>query len=136
MDAPTQYVSAALSISPVDKVHYNIGYRISSVNGNQFFTDARSVNGSLHSSYQSPFVNFAWAMHPGLTWKAEYNYYGYGEGGASGTQSCSTSTALTSTVVPCASLPEPTGLTEPSSGLTASRNFRASNMTLGVHYEF
>jgi hypothetical protein len=81
-------------------------------------------------------MNLAWAMHPGLTWKAEYNYYGYGEGGPSGPQSCSTSTSLTSTVVPCASLPQPTGLTEPSSGLTAPRNFHANNVTLGVHYEF
>ncbi len=136
MDAPTQYGSAALSISPVNKFHSSIGYRISSVNGNQFFTDARSVNGSLNSKYQTPFMNLAWAMHPGLTWKAEYNYYGYGEGGPSGPQNCSTSTSLTSTVAPCTSFAQPTGLTESTAGLTAPRAFRASNMTLGVHYEF
>jgi hypothetical protein len=136
MDAPTQYVSAALTMSPVDKIHSSVGYRISSVSGNQFFADARSVNGSLHSAYQSPFMNLAWAMHPGLTWKAEYNYYGYGEGGPSGPQNCSTSTSLTSTVAPCTSFTEPTGLTESSAGLTAPRNFHANNVTLGVHYEF
>ncbi len=54
MDAPTQFGSASISISPGDKAHYNIGYRISSVNGNQFFNDARGVNGSLVSTYQSP----------------------------------------------------------------------------------
>ena len=109
---------------------------MSDVSGNQFFTDARSVNGSLDSKYESPFVNVAWTIHPGWIWKAEYNYYGYGEGGPSGPQDCSTSTSLTSTVVPCTSLPEQTGLTESSSGLTAPRNFHANNVTIGLHYEF
>ena len=136
MDAPTQYASVAVNLSPVKSIHTNIGYRISSVNGTQFFNDARAVNGSLNSAYQSPFVNVAWTIHSGWTWKAEYNYFGYGEGGPSGPEYCSTSTTLTSAVVPCASLPEPTGLTEPTSGLTAPRNFHANNVTIGVHYDF
>jgi opacity protein-like surface antigen len=136
MDAPTQYASVALTMSPVKSIHANIGYRISDVSGNQFFNDARAVNGSLDSKYQSPFVNVAWTIHPGWIWKAEYNYYGYGEGGPSGPQYCSTSTSATSAVVPCTSLPEPTGLTEPSSGLTSPRNFHANNVTIGMHYEF
>ena len=136
MDAPTQYGSAAVSLSPRKTLHSNIGYRISSVNGNQFFNDARAVNGSLVSSYQSPFVNLAWTIHTGLTWKAEYNFFGYGEGGPSGAPNCSTSTSLTSVVAPCASFSEPTGLTESPSGETAPRNFHANNITLGIHYEF
>jgi hypothetical protein len=136
MDAPTQSASAALSLSPAKSFHSNFGYRVSSVSGNQFFNDARAVNGSLNSSYQSPFVNLAWTLHPGLVWRAEYNYYGYGEGGPSGPQFCSTSTSLTSTVAPCASFSSPTGLTESSAGLTAARNFHANNVTLAVHYEF
>jgi hypothetical protein len=136
MDAPTQYGSVAIALSPVKSIHSNVGYRISAVNGNQFFNDARAVNGSLDSTYQSPFLNLAWTIHPGLIWKAEYNFYGYGEGGPSGSQYCSTSTSLTSTVVPCASLPEPTGLTESPAGLTAPRNFHANNVTLELHYEF
>jgi hypothetical protein len=136
MSAPTQYGSVAFTISPVAKFHSSVGYRVSDVNGNQFFTDARAVNGSLNSKYQTPYVNLAWAIRPGLIWKAEYNYYGYGEGGSSGPVDCSTSTSLTSTVVPCATLSSPTGLTEPTSGLTAPRTFHANNVTLGVHYEF
>jgi hypothetical protein len=136
MDAPTQFGSVSLSVSPVKSIHSDFGYRISSVNGNQFFNDARSVNGSLDSTYQSPFLKVAWTVHRGLIWKAEYNFYGYGEGGPSGPQFCSTSTTTTSTVVPCTSLPEPTGLTESPSGLTAPRNFHANNVTLGLHYEF
>jgi hypothetical protein len=142
MDAPTQYGSVSLNVSPIKPVRSNIGYRISSVNGNQFFNDARSVNGSLDSTYQSPFLNVAWTVHPGLIWKAEYNFYGYGEGGLSGPQNCSTSTSLISTVVPCTSLYQAanplsvTGLTESPAGLTAPRNFHANNVTLGLHYEF
>jgi hypothetical protein len=136
MDAPTQFGSAALSITPLKSIHSNLGYRISAVSGNQFFNDAREVNGSLVSSYQSPFVNVAWTIHPGWIWKAEYNYFGYGEGGPSGSPECSTSTSATSVVVPCTSLPEPTGLTEPPSGLTAPRNFHANNVTMSMHYEF
>jgi hypothetical protein len=139
MDAPTQNASVGLTLSPVSKFHSGIGYRISSVSGNQLFADARAVNGSLNSAYQSPYVNAAWTVRPGLIWKAEYNFYGYGEGGPSGAQYCSTSTGTTTvsvTPVLCTSLLNPTGLTEPSSGLTAPRNFHANNITLGVHYEF
>ncbi len=135
-DAPTQSVSAALMLAPNPKVHTNLGYRMSKVDGSRFFNDARDVNGSMNSNYQSPFVNLAWTSRPGLTWKAEYNYFGYGEGGPSGSEYCSTSTTMTSAVVPCATLPYPTGVTEPTSGLTAPRVFHANNVTLGVHYEF
>jgi hypothetical protein len=136
MDAPTQYGSVAVTLSPVDKIHSGIGYRISSVNGSQFFSDARAVNGSLNSTYQSPFVNIAWTMHPGLIWKAEYNFYGYGEGGPSGAEYCSTTVSTTAVITPCASSPYQTGRTESPAGLTAPRNFHANNVTLGVHYEF
>jgi hypothetical protein len=136
MDAPSQYGSVAFTASPVKSIHSNIGYRISAVNGSRFFNDARDVNGSLVSTYQSPFVNLAWTVRPKVILKAEYNFYGYGEGGPSGSPDCSTSTSLTSTVVPCASLPEQTGLTISPAGETAPRNFHANNVTLGVHYEF
>jgi hypothetical protein len=135
MDAPTQYASMALLLTPNKRIHSDIGYRISAVSGSQFFQDAQAVNGSLQSAYQSPFVNIAWTVHPGWVWRAEYNYYGYGEGGPSGAQFCSTSTTATSAVVPCSTL-SLTGVNEPSSGLTAPRNFHANNVTIGMHYEF
>jgi len=136
MDAPTQFGSVALSLTPVKPIHTNLGYRVSAVNGSQFFNDARAVNGSLVSTYQSPFANLAWTIHQGWVLKADYNYFGYGEGGPSGPEYCSTSTSLTSAVVPCASLPYQTGLTESPAGLTAPRNFHANNVTLAMHYEF
>jgi hypothetical protein len=136
MDAPTQYGSVSFRLSPAKAVQSNLGYRVSSVDGSRFFNDAREVNGSLVSTYQSPFVNIAFAVRPGLKLKAEYNFYGYGEGGPSGPQDCSLSTSLTSSVVPCTTLPYQTGLTISPAGETAPRNFHANNVTLGVHYEF
>ena len=143
-DAPTQYGSAAVTLSPNPKLHSNIGYRISSVNGSRFFSDTGDVNGSLVSTYQTPFVNVAWTVHPGLIWKAEYDYYGYGEGGGpSGAQYCNVDSALaigtagvpSSDVVACNSVPN-TAMSGPAYGLTAPRNFHANNVVLGFHYEF
>lgn len=136
MDAPTQFGSGAISISPGSKTHFDIGYRISSVNGSQFFNDARAVNGSLVSTYQSPYFDAAYKVRAGLTLKTTYNFYGYGEGGPSGSEYCSFSTSLTSSVVPCNSLAAQTGQTISSAGETAPRNFHANNLLLGVHYEF
>jgi len=136
MDAPTQYASVSLSLTPTKQIHSDIGYHISAVSGNQFFNDAQEVNGSLQSAYQSPFVNFAWTVRPGWIWRIEYNYYGYGEGGPSGAPYCSTSTLATSAVVPCTNFPGLTAVTVGSAGFTAPRNFHANNVTIGIHYEF
>ncbi len=140
MNAPTQYASVALALSPIDKFHANFGYRISSVNGSRFFNDPRDVNGSLVSTYLSPFVNLSYAMRKNLIWKGEYNYFGYGEGGPSGAQYCDPSSKLPTLttpapVVPCSTLPN-TAMSGPAYGFTAPRNFHANNLTVGAHYEF
>jgi hypothetical protein len=140
MNAPTQYASVALALSPIEKFHANIGYRISAVNGSRFFNDPRDVNGSLVSSYQTPFVNLSYAMRKNLVWKGEYNYFGYGEGSPSGAQYCNLSSTLPlpttpAPVVPCSTLPN-TAMSGPAYGFTAPRNFHANNVTVGVHYEF
>ncbi len=141
MDAPTQYASVGLDLSPLQVLQADLGYTISSVSGNQFFNNAQEVNGSLQSAYQSPYVKLAWAVRPNWIWKIRYNYFGYGEGGPSGAPLCSNvnPTATTSAPgVPCTSstVVGPTGLTEPSSGLTAPRNFHANLLVLSMHYEF
>ena len=53
------------------------------------------------SAYQSPYVKFAYTMRPNIVWNAQYNYYGYGEGGVSGATLCSTATSPTAVVTPC-----------------------------------
>ena len=96
------------------------------------------------STYQSPFLNLAYTMHTGLIWKAEYNFYGYGEGGQSGAQYCNNNPGITTSyagttipVVPCSSVAN-TAMSPgtPVYGFTAPRNFHANNITLGLHYEF
>ena len=139
MDAPTQSGSVGVLVNAEEKVKYGLGYRISSVAGSQLFTDARLVNGSLQSSYQTPYLNVNWTIHPGLIWKAEYNYIGYGEGGPSGAQNCtlaSVATATAANIVPCASMSVSTGMNSSTAGMTAPRDFHANNVTLSLHYEF
>jgi hypothetical protein len=141
MDAPTQFAMLGVTVSPITKVRMGAGYTISSINGSRFFNDPRDVNGSMVSAYQSPYANLAWTVRSTWTLKAEYNYYGYGEGGASGATMCSTSTSATAVVVPCSSFPGLTAMGLPagpaaSAGFTAPRNFHANNVTLGMHYEF
>lgn len=139
-DAPTQYGSVALLVNPNDKVQAGFGYRVNSVAGSQFFIDARDVNGALASTYQTPYVNASWKSAPGLTWKAEYNYYGYGEGGPSGAKNCTLDGVgnpnLASSIVPCSTLSVSTGINSGNAGMTAPRIFHANNISLGVHYEF
>jgi hypothetical protein len=139
MDAPTQFASVGGSYSPISQVRLGAGYTISAVNGSRFFNDPRDVNGSMVSAYQTPFLNVAYTMHPGLVWKADYNYYGYGEGGVSGSTLCSitpNTATSTPTVAACSSFPGLTAVTGSPAGFTSSRNFHANNVTLGVHYEF
>jgi hypothetical protein len=141
-DAPTNSLQAALTWSPVKKFHSNVGYNLNDVAGTRFYNDARDVAGSLHSKYQSPFVGVAWTVHPGFIWNAQYNYYGYGEGGPSSAPYCTTAgpTPTTpSTVVACNSSTLAglqTGLTLPNSGETAPRDYHANILTVGFHYEF
>ena len=128
MDAPTQYASVGLALSPVKSIHARVGYRISAVSGNQFFNDPLQVNGSLQSAFQTPYVHVAWTVHPGWVWAANYDYYGYGEGGPSGATTCSSSTSATAIAFPCP--------VNPPSGASAPRNFHANLVTLSMHYEF
>jgi len=136
--APTQFGSMALTASPVKSLHAALGYRASSVSATRLFEDARDVNGSGVSLYQSPFLNLAWTVRPGLIWKADYNYYGYGEG-RGGAQYCTLANPTTATgyatVLPCNSYAW-TSAYEGAAGATAPRTYHANNLTLGIHYEF
>ena len=77
---PTQYGSFGIVSSPLNRFHLNAGYRISAVNGSTTTMNVRQVNGSLQSYFQSPYAGVAWDLEKSWTWKADYNFYGYGEG--------------------------------------------------------
>jgi hypothetical protein len=79
-NAPTQFGSIGFMIAPVKRVHLNAGYRMSAVNGASDIINIRQVSGSLQSQFQSPYANLAIDIAPNWSWKADYNYYGYGEG--------------------------------------------------------
>jgi hypothetical protein len=83
-DAPTEYGSFSVMFAPVKTLRANVGYQISAVNGTTEFLNPLEVPGSLQSKYQSPFINVALTFHPRWTWKAAWNYYGYGEDGPVG----------------------------------------------------
>ena len=108
----------ALALLPIEEFYANIGYRISSVNGSRFFNDPRDVNRSLVSTYQTPFLDLSYAMRKNLIWKGEYDYFGYGEGGASGALPLPT---MPAPVVPCGGLAN-TAMSGPAYGFTAPRN--------------
>jgi hypothetical protein len=77
---PTQYGYIGFLLNPVKKIHAAAGYRMSSVSGTAPPINVRQVPGSLQSQYQTPYGRVAYDFTPNWTWKADYNYYGYGEG--------------------------------------------------------
>lgn len=79
-NAPTQFGSIDFVLIPVKQFTVNMGYRMSAVNGTTQFLNPRQVPGSLQSQYQTPYGNMAWALERKWMLKAEWNYYGYGEG--------------------------------------------------------
>jgi len=79
-DQPTQFGSFGIVSTPLNRFHLNAGYRISAVNGSTTTMNVRQVNGSLQSYFQSPYAGVAWDLEKSWTWKADYNFYGYGEG--------------------------------------------------------
>jgi len=79
-NAPMQFGSIGFTFSPVKRVHVNAGYRMSDVDGTSEMLNIRQVPGSLQSQFQSPYGGLYIQMAPNWTWKADYNYYSYGEG--------------------------------------------------------
>ena len=77
---PTQYGSIGFVFTPVKRVHAMAGYRMSDTNGQAPPINIRQVPGSLQSQYQTPYGTLAYDLTPNWAWKADYNYYSYGEG--------------------------------------------------------
>lgn len=78
-DAPTQYGSIGIVLTPIKQFRSSFGYRVSTVGGKTEQLNPLEVPGSLQSRYQSPYVSLAWTLTPAWTFKSDYNYYGYGE---------------------------------------------------------
>ena len=78
-DEPTQFGSIDFMFSPNKKVQLHVGYRMNAVNGTTVLLNPRQVPGSLQSHYQTPFANVVWTISRGWGFRAEWNYYDYGE---------------------------------------------------------
>ena len=61
-------------------LHAVAGYRMSDTDGQAPPINIRQVPGSLQSQYQTPYGTLAYDLTPNWTWKANYDYYSYGEG--------------------------------------------------------
>ena len=79
-DAPNHFGSIAVMLAPTKRVHANVGYSVNASTGSSEVLNPSQVQGSLQSEYQMPFADFAFDIAHGWTWKAAWNYYGYGEG--------------------------------------------------------
>ncbi len=77
---PTQYGSIGFVFSPMKRLHAAAGYRMSDVNGQAPPINIRQVPGSLQSQYQTPYGKLSFDLDSNWSWKADYNYYSYGEG--------------------------------------------------------
>ncbi len=81
---PTNTGAIGFVFTPVKRLHAAVGYQMSDVNGMAPPINIRQVPGSLRSQYQTPYGKIAFDLAEHWTWKADYNYYGYGEGSPSG----------------------------------------------------
>ena len=78
-DAPTQYGSAGIVVTPIKPLRTSFGYRVSAVEGNTEQLNPLAVPGSLPSKYQTPYASMAWTLSKAWAVRGDYNYYGYGE---------------------------------------------------------
>jgi opacity protein-like surface antigen len=77
---PTNTGSIGFVFTPMKRLHANVGYQMSEVNGTAPPINISQVPGSLQSQYQTPYGRIAFDLAEHWTWKADYNYYSYGEG--------------------------------------------------------
>lgn len=83
-DSPTQNGSFGFNLSAVKRLKAGLGYQITAVNGTTAAINARQAPGSLESEYQSPYGRVMWTIEDGWALRADWNYYGYGEGAPPG----------------------------------------------------
>lgn len=92
---------------PFKHLTTNIGYAITSATGNALILTPNAPPGPLQYNYHKPYAGFALRLYRGLSWKADWNYYGYNE---------------KETLVPV--------------DFTGPRDFRGNLVTLAVRYAF
>ncbi len=64
---------------PIKRVTTHLGYAITSATGSTLILNPNTPPGSLAFNYHRPYGGFAVELAKGLTWKANWTYYGYNE---------------------------------------------------------
>jgi hypothetical protein len=76
----TQYGYFAVMLTPIERVTVRLGYSIVDNQGNTTQFNSLLPLGPLSSTYQTPLAAVDLNVHKNVTFKAGWNYYGYGEG--------------------------------------------------------
>jgi hypothetical protein len=75
----TQFGYFALTLTPIERVTFRLGYNIVSNQGNTTQFNVLEPLGPLSSTYQSPLAAVDFNVYKNVTFKAGWNYYQYGE---------------------------------------------------------
>jgi len=76
------FAHAAMIWKPFKRVTTIVGYGGSFVRGNTIFLNPLTPSGTLDFNYQRPYASIAIDVARGFTYKMAWNYYGFGEAGA------------------------------------------------------
>src|SRR5271168_1738368 len=76
------FAHAAMVWKPFKRVTTIVGYGASFVRGNTIFLNPLTPSGTLDYNYQRPYASIAIDVARGFTYKMAWNYYGFGEAGA------------------------------------------------------
>ena len=71
------YFYGGVMWKPVKRVTLNVGYNGTFVGGNTLFLNPRQPAGPLAFNYQKPFAKIQVDLYKGLSYRTEWNYYGY-----------------------------------------------------------
>ncbi len=64
---------------PIKRVTTNLGYSVTSTSGNTLIINPNAPLGLLAYNFHKPYAGFVVELYKGLSWRAQWNYYGYNE---------------------------------------------------------
>ncbi len=64
---------------PFRRLTTNVGYAITSTAGNTLILNPNAPTGPLAYNFHKPYAGLAVELYKGLSWRAQWNYYGYNE---------------------------------------------------------
>jgi len=83
-DNASQFGSIDLRWQPEQRWTARVGYRLTHIDGDTLFLNPLMTFGTLRSNFHQPSASVVYAMGSGISWRAQWGYYGYGESAAAG----------------------------------------------------